>query len=117
MTTMPHWPATLFCLSATIGDVAIALAAFVAAALAQGSRGWFLVPSRHALLAYLLVGIVATVLFELHAIAQGRWAYSAMMPIVPGLGVGLVPITQWLVLPWALLFMLRRHHLGARDPY
>ena len=40
-----------------------------------------------------------------------------MMPIVPGLNVGLVPIVQWLILPWPALFLLRRHHIGARLPY
>jgi hypothetical protein len=28
-----------------------------------------------------------------------RWAYTPQMPLVPGLGIGIVPITQMLVLP------------------
>ena len=27
------------------------------------------------------------------------WTYSSLMPIIPGLGVGLVPVLQWIVLP------------------
>jgi hypothetical protein len=117
MTGMPHWPATLLCLRATVGDVAIALAAFAAAAAMQKSRGWFVAPARNALLAYVLVGVVATVALEIHATTQGRWSYSGLMPVIPGLGVGMVPLAQWLILPWPLLFLLRRHHLGARHPY
>lgn len=113
MAAMPHWPATLFCLKATIGDVAIGLAAFAGGALVERSRGWFLEPSPMALIVYMLVGLAATVGLELHAVAQGRWSYSELMPVVPGLRVGVVPLLQWIVLPCAALFLLRRHHLGA----
>jgi len=27
------------------------------------------------------------------------WAYSELMPVVPGIGTGLSPLLQWLVLP------------------
>lgn len=113
MQTMAHWPATLFCLRATIGDVAIGVGAFCTAALMQRDRGWFLSPTRPGLLAFLAVGVAATIGLELNAIARGRWSYSALMPVIPGLNVGLVPILQWLLLPWPLLFLLRRHHVGA----
>jgi hypothetical protein len=36
---------------------------------------------------------------------MGRWMYTAQMPLVPGLDVGIVPIVQMLVLP-PLLFRL-----------
>lgn len=117
MAVMPHWPATLFCLRATIGDVAIGVAAFCAAALVQRSRGWFLEPTTVAVVAFVGVGVLATVALELHAFAQDRWSYSAVMPVVSVVGVGLVPLMQWLVLPWPLLFLLRRHHLGARSMF
>jgi len=29
----------------------------------------------------------------------GRWVYTAQMPLVPGLGIGIVPVVQMLVLP------------------
>ena len=76
MATMPHWPATLFCLRATFGDIAIGVAAFGSAALVQGSRGWFLAPTAKALLTFIVAGLLATLLLELHATTSGRWAYS-----------------------------------------
>lgn len=115
MQTMPHWPATLFCLKATIGDVMIGVTAFCTAALMQRDRGWFLSPTRRALITFIAIGVAAAIGLELHAIAQGRWSYSALMPIVPSLNVGLIPILQWLILPWPLLLLLRRHHVGARQ--
>lgn len=113
MATMQHWPATLMCLQATLGDVAIGVAAFCAAAFAQSDRGWFLAPRARALAVYIATGIALTIGLELHAIGQGRWAYAAAMPVIPGLRVGLIPIVQWLILPWVVLFLLRRHHAGA----
>jgi len=29
----------------------------------------------------------------------GRWQYTETMPVVPGLGVGVIPIAQMLLLP------------------
>lgn len=55
-----------------------------------------------------------TILLEWHAVYwTGRWAYSDLMPIVPFLGIGVVPILQWLVLPPAVLYFLRRHYLDC----
>lgn len=114
MAAMAHWPATLFCLQATLGDVAITLVACLSAAAAARDRGWFIAPGRVELLLYMSSGLALTLALELHAVHWGkRWAYSAAMPVVPGVGVGLVPIVQWLVVPLVVLFVVRRHHLGA----
>ncbi len=116
MPAMPHWPATLFCLGATLGDVAIGLLSFGAAALTQRDRGWFLSPSLAAASVFIMTGLASTVVLELHATAVGRWAYSPLMPVLPGLRVGVVPLLQWVVLPPIALFLLRRHHLGSAPP-
>lgn len=114
MPAMAHWPATLFCLRAAIGDAGIAVAAFLAVAMLKRDRGWFLAPSVATIPVFLVLGIVATVALELHAVywAQ-RWSYSSLMPIMPILGVGLVPLAQWIVVPLTALFLIRRHHLGV----
>lgn len=116
MAAMAHWPATLVCLQATLGDAAIALAAFGITAAVRHDRGWFLAPPAGALAIYLAAGLLITVALELHAVywAQ-RWAYSSLMPVLPGVRVGLVPIVQWIVIPLATLFLLQRHHLGVPE--
>lgn len=114
MPVMGHWQATLVCLKATFGDVGIALACFVAGAVADKSGTWFLNPSRTALSAYLSTGVLITIAFEWYAVHwAGRWAYSELMPVVPVIRVGLAPLLQWIVLPVAVLFFLRRHFLGV----
>lgn len=48
----------------------------------------------------LAAGLAIGVSIEWAAVhVAGRWAYNAQMPLVPGLGVGLVSVAQMLVLP------------------
>ena len=113
MPNMAHWPATLMCLKATIGDVAIAVAAFAAVALGNSDRGWFLERRARTLLPFLVLGFAATIALELHAVHwAGRWSYAPLMPVLPLLGTGVVPLVQWLVVPLLSLFLMQRHHLG-----
>lgn len=115
MAEMPHWQAAKLCLSATNGDVVITLAAFWSASLAAGSRRW--VAHLHPLpvLAYMAVGLAATVALELyHTSVTYRWSYSDLMPLVPPFGTGLLPLLQWLVIPPAALWLAKRH-LGCEN--
>ncbi len=41
-----------------------------------------------------------------------RWGYSPLMPRVPLLGIGVIPILQWLLLP-ALVLLLTKNHLSG----
>ncbi len=47
----------------------------------------------------ILFGTSYTVLSEHINLAQGKWAYSEWMPIVPWIDVGMAPLLQWLVVP------------------
>lgn len=96
----------LHCFVASIGDVVIAFVAFGVAALAFGRAGWPLEkrPVGAAAL-WLAVGLAITVGFELYATATGRWAYAPSMPTL--LGIGLLPLLQWIVVPTATLLLIR----------
>jgi hypothetical protein len=113
MPTTKHWQAIGMCLRATIGDVAIALVSFAMAALVDRSFRWFLQPSGRALSAYLATGLIATIFLERHAIATARWSYSDLMPVLPAIGIRLIPIVQWTVLPLVTLLLTRRLHMGS----
>ena len=43
---------------------------------------------------YGLSGLLIAVAIEIHALRNGRWTYSGLMPVVPFLHVGLVPVLQ-----------------------
>lgn len=37
------------------------------------------------------------------------WTYSGLMPLIPGIGIGLTPVLEWVMLPTgALLWIFRR---------
>lgn len=87
-------------LHCTGGDILIATCALVAALLLFASGQW---PERGYLrvaAAALTFGIAYTVISEwLNIGMRQAWAYRDLMPVLPVIGVGLSPITQWIVLP------------------
>jgi hypothetical protein len=98
------------CLQAAGGDVVLASAAYVPVGLAfqdaawPASREWW----RPAAL-WLLTGLGATALAERLALGRGWWAYAPTHPTV--LGIGLMPLLQWTLIPLLTLAVLKA---GAR---
>ena len=115
MTEMAHWEAIRLCLSATFGDVGFALTAFWIASAAARSRDWILRPTRVPAAIFVAVGIILTIGFEYYSTNISlRWTYSELMPLVPPFGTGLSPLLQWLVIPPLVVWLTRRHLLGAQ---
>lgn len=109
MHNVSHMAGIVTCLQATLGDVAIALAAFWGTAALARSRRWFLMPRLGDMAAFLAIGIAITIGLEyLHTEITDRWAYGDQMPVLPILGTGLAPLAQWLVVPPLSLWYLRR---------
>lgn len=114
MATAPHGSAVKLCALASLGDMTIALFAFWAVAAATRDRRWILSPESGQVAGFTALGLLVSVVVEKLATGpMNRWAYSAAMPILPGLGLGLAPVLQWLVLPPLVLWLSRRH-LGGR---
>lgn len=115
MAELPHWEAIKLCMSATFGDVGFALMAFWLASLAARRRDWVLRPTRFPVAIFVAVGVALTVGFEYYYtnISLG-WTYSDLMPLVPPLGTGLSPLLQWIVIPPIVIWLTRRHLLGAQ---
>ena len=97
------------CTLATVGDVGISIAAFWTVAVISKSRQWFHQPRRWQVSSFILVGVVITVVFE--ALATGMfnaWKYAALMPTLPFLGTGLLPLLQWILVPPIILWFVKR---------
>ncbi|MGH7779390.1 MAG: hypothetical protein ACREQR_06155 [Candidatus Binataceae bacterium] len=99
----------------TAGDVAIAATSLVFGLVVFGDERW---PAMDA--SYWRVAVAASV-FGLgyttysewrHAVVLRDWTYSALMPVVPGLGVGVFPLLQWILIPAAAFYYARA---GFRD--
>jgi hypothetical protein len=88
------------CLMASVGDGLLVLLIFLAGWLALHRRDWINRPGIRGYVLMLAVGLSTSVSVEWVAVhVMGEWAYTAQMPLVPGLGVGVMPVAQMLVLP------------------
>jgi len=88
------------CFVASLGDGLLVLLICAAGWIVLGRRDWFVRPGVRGYIVMLAVGLVIGVSVEWVAVrVAGRWAYTAQMPLVSGLGVGFVPVVQMLVLP------------------
>lgn len=98
------WRSTvLLCTFASLGDAAVTLAIYTAVALGVRNWRWAVAGRWQAYLAAALSGGIIAVAIEKAALAASAWSYSSRMPIVPVLGVGLVPLLQLtLLVPFAI---------------
>ncbi|KPV39778.1 hypothetical protein AN478_10975 [Thiohalorhabdus denitrificans] len=106
------WGYSLFALvHCTFGDLLILLGAFELSALALGSRRWLAeAPLRFLVGAglFIFLGAAYTVFSEIWNVqVRGNWAYTELMPLLPGLEVGATPFLQWVLIPPVLVGYLR----------
>jgi len=88
--------AVLHCLG---GDVLIAGASLVGSLLLLGTAEWPRTRFLPVAAATLISGIGTTAFSEHLNTVNGAWAYSDQMPVLPGTGIGLSPLAQWIVIP------------------
>jgi hypothetical protein len=105
---MGNWVmATTRCFGAAIVDGGIVIGIAVAGALIFRSRDWFRRLGIGRALFTVVAGGSVAVLIEHFSLSAGRWDYGPLMPIIPLLGVGLVPVIQMMMLPLAVFRMAR----------
>lgn len=107
MQAMPFTQALRECVRATFGDVALGVGSYLIVAACARDARWAASPGPRSLAALSALGVLATIVLEVHAITNGRWAYAEVMPLVPMLDVGLTPLLQWIVVPPLSVLMTR----------
>ena len=96
-------------LHCTAGDVLIGVGSLLAALLATRSGPfeewhWF----RLGLVA-VVFGVLYTAFSEwMNTVVRDSWTYSAWMPVLPVLSIGVSPLLQWVLTPPAALAVARR---------
>lgn len=98
----------------TVGDAMIGAAALVLALIlvrAGEPAHW---PRARLGIWMVVLAVAYTVPSEHINLAQGSWAYSEWMPVLPWIEVGLAPVAQWIVVPlvawwWANRRPFHRH--------
>ncbi len=110
----PYYQTILHCTKATLGDVVISLVAFAGACLITRSRMWIISMNSSGVVAFLAIGLVITIVFELLATGPlNRWEYGELMPMIPVLGVGVSPVAQWVILPLLQIWFVKRQIIGG----
>lgn len=87
------------CFVASVMDALVILLVYLLLALAYKDAYW---PRYDSYVRYAVVAAIGGALavgFELWALETGEWEYTPLMPVVPGLRVGLSPLVQLMVLP------------------
>lgn len=93
----------------TGGDVLIAGAALSIALVVAGRNDWPQAEFARVSVLATAIGAGYTVYSEwLNTGVRAAWTYADAMPVLPGLGTGLAPLAQWLVLPPLGLWLCRR---------
>ena len=114
----PHWEAVRACTQAALGDAVIMLVAYWGVAVLRRSRAWIVAPRWRDLLLLSSIGVGITVVIELLALNGAwvtRWTYSALMPVIPGVGIGLIPVLQWVLLPPLTAALVGRQLRGRQN--
>ena len=95
--------ATLHCLG---GDLAIGTSALIAALVLTGRPDWPEAGARAVAGWAWTFGLAYTAWSEYsNAIVRRTWTYTDAMPLIPGLGIGLTPVLQWVLVPALALFV------------
>ncbi len=96
-------------LHCTFGDVFITLGSFWLVALLFKNRLWVLNPGKLNRLMFILFGVCYTIFSEIINVSiKDLWGYSDLMPLIPFIGVGIVPLAQWIVIPPLVIFFVKR---------
>ena len=96
-------------------DVLIVLASMALVTLVRRKLDWFVSPKFGDFALLTAGGVLYTVVSEyVNVEVLQRWGYSQLMPRVPLLGIGVMPILQWLLLPGLVLLLAKDHLRGVK---
>ena len=103
----------LFRIHCTFGDILILFSSVTLLSIFKREIAWIFHPRKMDYILITGMGLFYTIFSEyINVQLLQRWKYSNLMPIVPGLRIGLTPIMQWLLLP-SIILLVTKDHLKA----
>lgn len=93
---LPH---VVFLALASLADVIMAGLLYFGFALIYRNGLWIMHLNTARVFWLILVGGAGATVSEIVHLSAGNWAYTNSMPIIPGIGVGLTPVLQFMILP------------------
>lgn len=92
----------------TLGDLIILLLVYWAVSLINRDRNWHLGAVVANGLLFTILGAMYTVYSEIINVRiKGTWGYTELMPMVPIIEIGAMPLLQWILIPPVLLWLMR----------
>ncbi len=96
-------------LHCTAGDILIASLSLTGARVILRARNWPRDRSVSVAVVTIALALVYTVFSEWWNVeVRQAWAYRDIMPRLPGIGTGLSPLLQWLVVPLLVFWIVAR---------
>lgn len=92
-------PTALSMVKASAGDVLMMVFVYLAISILNGSWKWISEDWSFRKIAIIgILSIIVAVLVELVGLNSARWTYTSRNPLIPGIGVSLLPIFQMLLI-------------------
>jgi hypothetical protein len=114
MDQLSAWKVTKICGIASVGDAGIMVFAYWIAAIATADRMWLRDTRARPFTAYLGTGLSITIVVEHFALrSDWGWQYDDTMPLI--LGVGLMPLAMWIVVPLVTMKLAERSAVHSRS--
>jgi hypothetical protein len=106
------------CMMASFGDGFILWVIYLVGVFTFRDSRWFVLPLAPHYAVMLFAGLIISIIVEWIGLdLLNRWAYTASMPVIPVLNIGLIPVLQMLILPpiiFAIVAKLERS--SRREP-
>lgn len=103
-----QWPSRWWhCFVASLGDGILVLVIYAVGAIIAGRIDWFESGYRRYPLV-LATAVIVALIVEWVGVSTGRWSYTARMPLIPGLDLGVVPVLQMVALPPLIFYLAGR---------
>lgn len=102
-----------------LGDLCLVIGVYILMALFTRSLRW---PHTRwnalTFVFFILFSAGAAIFWEIDALREGRWTYSTHNPVIPGLGISMLPVFQMSFLnPLSLILSKKLIPLGSsQDP-
>jgi hypothetical protein len=107
----------LFRLHCTLGDVIILFEIITILSFIKRTWKWIIDPKKIDYLLVTLMGVIYTLFSEyINVHVRQSWGYSELMPILPFIGAGLIPIMQWFILPTIIITFTKNYMRWYTNP-
>lgn len=103
------WQHLPICSVASLGDVLIILILYFMLAILNRDMFWIAKISKTDVVIMIVFGVLVAVGIEKWALGTARWGYASTMPLIPYSNIGLLPILQMIILPWATYRLARKY--------